>query len=262
MSILNKIIDTKKKEISQLKSRYSISSFNNHEHFSKPCRSFIDTINGRNGLSIIAEIKKASPSKGIIREDFNHLRIAEQYFQYGANAVSVLTDSNYFHGSIEYLNEIAFIKKLPVLRKDFIFDEIQIYQSKAIGADFILLISEVLSKEQISEFSLAANELGMEVLLEIHSKKQLEKIDFDINRLIGINNRNLEDFTVDMQNTINISKAIPPGIHVISESGISDKYSVEKLKNHSIAGVLVGEYFMRQENIGLSLHEFKEWCRK
>ena len=174
MTILDEILEVKKKEVSDLKKYYSLSSFTEMEFFESWRPSFAESLNKNNIVSIIAEIKKASPSKGLIREDFDHIAIAKTYFQNGVDAVSVLTDVNFFKGKIEYLRDIAKFKSAPLLRKDFIIDEYQIFESKAFGADLILLISEVLSKNQIAELTKAAYEIGLEVLLELHSEEQLK----------------------------------------------------------------------------------------
>jgi len=261
MNILNEILEVKEKEVSGLRRKYSLSSFTEMEFFENETLSFYNSLKGKSDLSIIAEIKKASPSKGIIKEDFDHIAIAETYFHNGANAVSVLTDENFFKGKLDYLKDIASFKSLPLLRKDFIIDEYQIFQSKAFGADFILLISEILSKNQIAELTHAANEIGLEVLLELHSEEQLSKIDFYLNKLIGINNRNLNDFSVDINTCINISQNLPEGVTVVAESGINKKEDVQLLNKSSINAILVGEYLMSSENIDAALMQLKKWCQ-
>jgi len=261
MNILNEILEVKEKEISDLRRKYSLSSFTETEFFEKETLSFYNSLKDKSVMSVIAEIKKASPSKGTIKEDFDHISIAESYFNNGANAVSVLTDENFFKGKIDYLKDIASFKSLPLLRKDFIIDEYQIFQSKAFGADFILLISEILSKNQVDELTQAAYEIGLEVLLELHSEEQLNKIDFNLNKLIGINNRNLNDFSVDLNTCINISKDLPEGVMVVAESGINNKADVQLLNKSNIDAILVGEYLMRSENIDAALNQLKKWCR-
>jgi indole-3-glycerol phosphate synthase len=231
------------------------------EFFNNQTLSFINTLNNAKSTSVIAEIKKASPSKGIIKENFNHITIAETYFNNGADGVSVLTDEKFFKGNISFLNDIAKIKSVPLLRKDFIIDEYQIYEAKAFGADFILLISEVLSQNQIAELTNAAYEIGLEVLLELHSEEQLNKIDFNLIKLIGINNRNLNDFSVDLNTCINISHNLPEDVLVVAESGINKKEDVQLLNKSNINAILVGEYLMRSENITDALMQLKKWCR-
>lgn len=259
MNILEEIIEYKKDEVKKLKKNYSLSSFTEMQFFEYPIlklENFLST----DSLVIIAEIKKASPSAGVIREDFDHLKIAEIYFKGNVSAVSVLTDEKFFKGNINYLKDIATIKQRPLLRKDFIIDEHQVYESKGAGADIILLICETLSKQQIQELTCATKELGMDVLLELHSKEQLSKINFELNTIIGINNRNLEDFSVNLEITKQITSEIPDEVIVISESGIHNKEDIEFLKNTKTNAILVGEHLMSSENISESLKQLKEWC--
>ncbi len=262
MDILSEIIEQKKCEVKELKSKFTLTDFEGFEFFESKCLPVYDEFFRSPDLSIIAEIKKASPSKGIIREDFDPINIADIYMSNGAGAISVLTDEKYFKGKIEYLSEIAKIKTVPLLRKDFIIDEIQVHQSKAYGADIILLIAEVLSAQQINELILCAFELGLEVLLEIHSSDQLPKIDFTKNKIIGINNRDLKTFNTSIETTVQLSKVIPKQVLVVSESGISEEKDVYRIKNESNAkAVLVGEHFMRHKDLAAAFDEFKNWCK-
>ena len=162
---------------------------------------------------------------------------------------------------MQYLSDIAKDKRAPLLRKDFIIDIYQVFESKSFGADIILLISEALTKNQINELTHAAYECGLEVLLELHSEAQLEKISFDVNKLIGINNRNLENFSADLETTIEISQKIPNIVYVVSESGINSQSDVKRLKNARTNAILVGEYLMKAEDIKAQLKELKEWCQ-
>jgi len=259
MNILEEIIEHKKEEVKKLRQKYSVSSFREIGFFEKPTLKLKNFISP-NSLGIIAEIKKASPSKGIIREDFNHLKIAEIYFDEEVSAVSILTDENFFKGTIQYLQDIAAIKQRPLLKKDFIIDEHQIYEAKAFGADIILLISEILSNSQIDELTCAAKEIGLDVLLELHSEKQLDKINFALNDLIGVNNRNLEDFSVNLETTKRLAEKLPDGILLISESGISKKEDIDFLKTTKTKALLVGEHLMASKDIRESLKQLKEWC--
>ena len=261
MNILNQILEVKKEEVSRLKKFYSLNSFREMEFFFTKPLSLIDSLKESTTISIIAEIKKASPSKGIIRKDFNHKKIADIYLDGGVEAVSILTDKNFFQGDLQYLSDIAKDKRVPLLRKDFIIDECQIFESKAFGADIILLISEALSKTQINELTHAAYECGLEVLLELHSADQLGKISFDVNKLIGINNRNLENFLVDLETTAEISQKIPDKVYIVSESGINSQSDVKQLKNARTNAILVGEYLMKADDIKTQLKELKEWCQ-
>jgi indole-3-glycerol phosphate synthase len=261
MNILQNILETKKEEIHALKKTYSISSFSGMQFFNKINFSLYDKLKNNDHISIIAEIKKSSPSKGILKNNFNHLSIAESYLKNDVDAISILTDEKFFDGNIEYLKDIAAISDRALLRKDFIIDELQIFESKAFGADVILLISEALSKNQIKDYSQIALEIGLEVLLEIHSEDQITKIDFDLNKIMGINNRDLETFNVDINNTVSIKSLLPNDQIIISESGISKRIDVELLKQNKINGILVGEHLMNSTNVDYDISQLKNWCK-
>ena len=261
MSILGDILRTKRNEVNKLRANFSLNSFSDSVFFDSPVRSLRNALLHVDRLGIIAEIKKASPSKGLLKKEFDHIRIANDYMENEIDAISILTDKNFFQGSISYLKEIAQFKTVPLLRKDFIIDEYQIFEAKANGADAVLLIAEVLSKNQIGELTNAAKECGLEVLLEIHSKSQLDKIDFKKNNLIGINNRNLETFEVSLGTSIELAEIIPDEIVLVSESGLNTMKDVKDILRTKLKAVLVGEYFMRSENAETSIREFKEWCR-
>jgi len=260
MTMLKKILDVKKEEVAELRRKYSRESFRESKMFGIKRINLETALRKKRKINLIAEIKKASPSKGILKKDFDYFEIAKSYMRGGADAISILTDKQFFHGDVSYLKEIAEIKIVPLLRKDFIIDEFQILQAKANGADAILLIAEALSKEQIKELSNAAFENDLEVLLEVHSEKQLKKIDFGINKIIGINNRDLETFKVDIQTTNELVKQLPGECIIVSESGISSKFDLNYLKNIGVHAVLVGEHFMKSKNLEESLTKFIEWC--
>lgn len=260
IDILSQIVEVKKDEVKILKRDFTISRFSDFEYFSNECLDFEKALAKPDTISIIAEIKKASPSKGIIRKDFNHLKIADIYMNNGADAISVLTDKQFFMGNISYLNDIAKYKSVPLLRKEFIIDEYQVYEAKANGADAILLISEILSANQIKELSKAAYELGMKVLLELHTEDQLSKIDVSLNKTIGINNRDLTNFKTDIRTTELISNKLPDDVIFVSESGISTKSNIDFLKSISTNAILVGEHFMKSKNIDNSVKQMKEYC--
>lgn len=262
MTILEEIVEVKKEEVKKLRSDFTLSRFSDSEYFSSPTLSLYDKISGNKNISILAEVKKASPSKGVIKENFDPVQIARQYMEAGAAGISVLTDKDFFQGSIDYLNKIATLKSVPLIRKDFIIDEYQVYEAKANGADVILLICEILSETQVKELSSAAKELNLEVLLELHSVEQLSKIDFELNKIIGINNRDLKTFQVYINNSVEISKLLPQNVAVIAESGFNDKNDIIKIKNERIDALLIGEHFMRAENIYDEVKKFKEWCNR
>jgi indole-3-glycerol phosphate synthase len=260
LNILDKIIETKRTEVKALKEKYSRTDFEKSPYFQKISYSLINEINCDRNISIIAEIKKSSPSKGILRDNFNYVEIAKSYFQNEVNGISVLTDKKYFQGSIKYLKDIAGIKTRPLLRKDFIIDEYQILEAKANGADVILLIAEALTKKQIKDLTLFAIKTGLEVLLELHSERQLNKIDFGLNTLIGINNRNLENFITSVETTEYLSKLLPEEVTLVSESGIGTEADIQRLKDAGADAVLVGEFLMKTDNIDKKIEELKRWC--
>lgn len=207
--------------------------------------------------NIIAEVKKASPSKGIIREPFHPEEIAAAYFRGGASAISCLTDEQYFQGKLGYLQMVRDSSPLPVLRKDFIISEAQVFQSCAAGADAILLIARMLDSDELIRLYRQAKSLRLGVLLEIHDLPELEKA-LDVNpSLIGINNRDLDTFVVDTDNTFMLRESIPAEIPVVAESGINSSSIVRQMHDAGIAAVLVGEHLMRQEDIEKALRELR-----
>jgi len=261
MNILNKILEAKKTEVKILRSDYSYERFRDSAYFDEKGFSFSNAINKGNSIAIISEIKKASPSKGIIKKDFDHISIARIYFSNSADAVSILTDRTFFQGSINFLRDIAEFKSAPLLRKDFIIDEFQVYEAKSNGADAILLICEILSSAQINELTLCAKEIGMDTLLELHSKEEIEKIDFSINSIIGINNRDLGTFSVDINRTKEISPLLPGEVIIVSESGIKGKKDFDLLKENRINAALIGGHLMRAEDLPGAFSQLKEWSR-
>ncbi|WP_337872021.1 indole-3-glycerol phosphate synthase TrpC [Ignavibacterium sp.] len=260
MDILSEIIEVKKQEVRNLIKKYSYNSFNSYEYFNSDTRNFEKALKNEKRISVIAEIKKASPSKGIISQNFNHLQIAEIYNEQNVDAISVLTDEKFFQGNIHFISEIKKATNLPLLRKDFIIDDYQILEAKAFGADAILLISEALSSTQINDLTDCAYDLNLAVLLELHSEEQLSKIDFNKNRILGINNRDLKNFNVDLTTTERIKNRIEKNVLIVSESGISSGKNISYLKNFGVNAVLVGEHFMKSENLKESLMQFLEWC--
>ena len=208
---------------------------------------FYDAI-GKKGISFICELKKASPSKGIIKEDFNYLDIAKEYNKC-ADIISCLTEPFFFLGSDEYLTNVKMNVNIPVLRKDFILYEYQIYEAKAIGADAILLIVAILDKDTLKKYIDIAHSIGLGVLVEAHD---LDEINIAVEakaKVIGINNRNLKDFTVDINNSINLRKAVNKDILFVSESGIKNRSDIKRLEENSVNAVLIGETLMRSNNI-------------
>ena len=255
-NILQEIVSYKKIEIEKSKKIISGESLNRQiKSLSKPL-SFLDELRNKNKegkAGIIAEVKKASPSKGIIKEDFNHIEIAKEYEKGGAACLSILTDTPSFQGSPQYLKDIRRNTKLPILRKDFIIDTYQIIESRSWGADCILLIMKVLKNEELSKLINICNEMNMDILFEINSQEELERLLPFNPRMIGINNRNLENFETDIENSIKIKKNIPDDILVISESGINDVKDINYLGKNNINNFLIGERLMRSKNISSEL---------
>jgi indole-3-glycerol phosphate synthase len=253
--ILNKIIATKKNEMVAAKTTESLAEVRAQAYDQIPARPFLDAIHTKHHqgkAAIIAEVKKASPSKGLIRPDFSPADIARAYQQGGAACMSVLTDSNYFQGSLAYLNIARNACNLPVLRKDFIIDIYQIYQSRAHNADAILLIAAALTRNQLNEYEAIAHELGMTVLLEIHNEDELEKCIDMRTPLWGINNRNLRTFEVDLQQTIKLLPALT-GKTIVTESGIFTTDDIHMMQQHQVNTFLIGESLMRKQNIAEEL---------
>ncbi len=243
--ILDKIIARKKEEIAQLKEKGITLPAEYLNTPIDPPRGFSRALTHYGGVAIIAEVKKASPSKGIISADFDPQAIALNYQKNGAQAVSVLTDVDFFQGSLQYLMQVRSTINLPVLRKDFIIDPLQIEEASTHGADAILLIAAILSQSQISEYQQMAKELGLDSLVEIHDEDDLEKALGAQAELIGINNRNLSDFSVDINTTFRLKKLIPDTIPVVSESGLTSAADLALLKAHHICAALIGESLMR-----------------
>lgn len=258
MNILDQIVAVKKEEIKKLRAGYRLRNFYDSPHFGRTVGRFRKAVTNPDELSVIAEIKKASPSAGVIRSDFDPAAIARGYEDNGAAAISVLTDRQFFQGHIEFLQTIADFSRVPLLRKDFIIDEYQVFESRWAGADAILLIAEILSASQIVELSAAAREAGLDVLLELHHADQLQKIDLLRNRIIGINNRDLKAFSVDINTCIGIKQILPSGVAVVAESGIKGATEIRVIRNAGIDAILVGEHLMRAENPGLALKELRD----
>lgn len=254
MNILQTIIEHKKYEVIAQKKALTFD-----ESELKDCclllnetNSLIKRLDALNDdyFALIAEVKKASPSKGIIKENFDPLDIATQYEKAGADAISVLTDEKFFMGSIENLDIVKKNINLPILRKDFIIDEFQIFQTRLINADIILLIAAALSPTQLKDYYLTAKEIGLDVLIEVHNAAEMDLALETGAKLIGINNRNLETFEVSLDTTLNLIKDIDKNErYIISESGIKDNNDIKLLKEKGVKGVLVGENLVKHDNI-------------
>ena len=254
--ILNKILASKKTEVAASKLAVSLDQLQAQAEAQGEPRDFVGSIHKKvmaNKAAVIAEIKKASPSKGVIREDFKPAEIAKSYEKAGAACLSVLTDEQYFQGSAAYLKQARAACTLPVLRKDFIIDEYQVFEARAMGADCILLIVAALELAQMQKLEALANELGMAVLVEVHDADELALALQLETPLIGINNRNLRTFEVSLQTTLDLLKIMPEDRFVVTESGIFTPDDVKLMLDNQVQGFLVGEAFMRQDDPGAEL---------
>jgi indole-3-glycerol phosphate synthase len=244
MNILEEIIANKFREVEESKMCTSLKVLEKRNLFKREIVSLKKALLDKDSTGIIAEFKRKSPSKGVINESANVELVTSGYIKAGASALSILTDEKYFGGSNEYLIRARKINSCPILRKEFIVDEYQIIEAKSIGADAILLIAACLSKEKISKFSKLAKSLGLEILFEINGKKELDKIVPEI-EIVGINNRDLKDFVVNTDVSIEIASLLPDNYVKVAESGINSVVMFQKLKSKGFKGFLMGEYFMK-----------------
>jgi|TARA_B110000305_G_C19298799_1_gene568058 indole-3-glycerol phosphate synthase len=257
MNHLDKILLETKKSVTQLKKTTSIVDLEDRiNEFSK--RSFVENLKrkiSQKEIAVIAEIKRSSPSKGVIRENFILEDIAKDYAANGATCLSILTDEPFFGGNIEYLERARKIVEIPILRKDFIIDSFQVTETKASGADCILLIVAALDDHELKDFYDQSKAIDLDVLIEVHNLEELERALKISPELLGINNRNLSSFEVDIQNSIDLLEKIPSDVTIISESGILKQSDLKNLSSAGIYGFLIGEKFMRAESPGQDLLE-------
>jgi indole-3-glycerol phosphate synthase len=259
--MLEKIVEDKKKELENLKQEFSLEKLKEKLEGLEPTRNFKEAISdppGRgagSGINLIAEIKRKSPSRGTICKDFDPLEIARVYEENGASAISILTDKKYFGGSLNFLLQVRGVTNIPLLRKDFIIDGYQIYESRVFGADALLLIAKILSEAELKRFLEIAHSLGIDCLVEVHNEEELNKVLKTEAQIIGINNRDLENFRVNLETTLNLVKKIPQGKIVVSESGFEKREDVLRLEGKRVNAFLVGEALMRSENRGKKIKE-------
>ena len=245
MNILQKIVENTRDNLKVKKNNLSLEEIKSSlAELSLPKSNFKSSISNKNE-AIIAEIKKASPSAGVIAEDFNPASKAKDYEAFGASALSILTEEDFFLGSNEYLKAVKKITSLPILRKDFIIDEYQIYESKLIGADCILLIASILSDQQLEEFVAIAKTLELDYLIEVHDENELKRAELFEDALIGVNNRNLKTFEVDLDNSVSLRNLFIKNNVFIAESGIKSRKDVDYLKSNNIQVFLIGESLMK-----------------
>jgi indole-3-glycerol phosphate synthase len=253
--ILDEIVAYKKEELAAEKRKVSLPQLQEMPLFAATPPAFLQAVRDRVGRSIIAEVKKASPSKGVIRADFEPLQLARTYAANGAAAISVLTEKKFFQGSLDYLRLIREQVALPLLRKDFLFDPYQVYEARAFGASAILLIVAILSDAQLSELSALAQSLGMDCLVEVHDEQELERALKGNVSLLGINNRDLRTFHTTIETSERLVRLIPSSITVVSESGLSRREQLARLEAQGVRAFLIGETFMAAADPGAPLRE-------
>jgi indole-3-glycerol phosphate synthase len=257
-NFLSEIIEQKKKDLRQGKTFFSYCRLRLLSKVSHPLRPFRENISRLGKLNLIAEIKQASPSRGLIRQDFDAQKIARIYEEAGAAAISVLTEEHFFKGELASLNRIRKTTATPILRKDFIIDEFQIYESYVYGADAILLIARILEEKKLRDFIALAHKLGLDCLVEVHDVEDLKKALSAGSRIIGINNRDLNSFQTDLKTTARLRPLIPGDKIVVSESGIKDPEDIRELKGLGLNAVWIGEAFLDSSDISQKIRSLMQ----
>lgn len=262
-NILDEIVTSKKKEIEEIKKHADLEWYKFFAvDFDRKCISLKESLLKEKSTGIIAEFKRKSPSKGWFKPaDYSAPATVMSYEQYGAAGASILTDTAFFGGDLPDITVTRVITNLPLLRKDFILDEIQIIQAKAYGADLVLLIAAILSPAQVKELAAAAKKYGLEVLLELHSENELNHICDEVD-MVGINNRNLKTFKVDIENSLRLAKQIPDKFVKVAESGIDDVQMIEAFRQNGFKGFLIGEQFMKATDPGQAFKQFTEQLKQ
>ena len=253
--VLARIVEHKRTEIAEAKRRVPVTDLLEQLPASPPVRDFIGSIRARGPIGLIAEVKKASPSAGLIRADFDPVKIASVYAGSGAACISVLTDEKFFQGHLEFLRQIRAAVSIPLLRKDFILDRYQILEGRIAGADAVLLIAECLSDDELADLYAYTRELGMEALIELYEPENLERVLKVEPRLVGVNNRDLRSFKTDLGHSATIRAQVPRSVCFVSESGIETRQHVESLIASDVDAILVGETLMRSADIGGKVRE-------
>jgi indole-3-glycerol phosphate synthase len=256
MNILDRIVIRKKEEVALAKANVPLKKLEQSRYFNRVPYSLTTFLLDPSKTGIIAEFKRSSPSKGLINGSANVAEVTSGYAAAGASALSVLTDKDFFGGSAEDIAVARAANEIPILRKDFIIDPYQIVEAKAMGADVILLIAAILSPKEITDFASLAKSLGLSVLLEVHSLEELKRSITSNIDAIGVNNRNLADFTVNLQNSFDLAKEIPDGVMKVSESAISDPATINDLKKAGFNGFLIGENFMKTDDPAAAMERF------
>ena len=257
MTILEQLAEHARKRVEQAKKNISLEKIKNHAYaLPKGDFAFEEALK-KQELSFICECKKASPSKGLIAEKFPYLEIAREYEEAGADCISVLTEPKWFLGKEDYLKEIAGNVSIPCLRKDFTVDEYMIYEAKLLGASAVLLICSILSKKELAEYIKICDSLGLSALVEVHNEKEVEAAITAGARIIGVNNRNLKDFTVDTNNSKKLRRLVPEDILFVAESGVRTRKDIEALQEIGVDAVLIGEILMKARNKGAKLRKLR-----
>ena len=260
-NILERIIEHKKLEVERRRSTHSLDALQDSAAYERKRHSLCRALEDSRHFGIIAEFKRKSPSQQDIRLDADAATVARGYAEAGAAAISCLTDAHFFGARPDDIDQVRAAVDLPIIRKDFIVDRYQLHESRAMGADAVLLIATALSAGQIDEFAEEAGELGLQVICEVHDESEVAKISPSVD-IIGINNRNLTNFQVDISNSLELEEMLPPGILRISESGIEDPQSIVKLRHAHFRGFLIGTYFMRQPDPGKACADFIQRTHK
>jgi indole-3-glycerol phosphate synthase len=256
-TILDRIVASKRREVAQARERVPSAELERRAEAMPPARDFRAALERGPGLQFIAEVKKASPSAGVIRADFDPVAIAHTYDRHGAACISVLTDEPFFQGKLEYLTAVRAAVSRPVLRKDFLLDRYQLLEARAAGADAVLLIAEILDDETLPLLLEQTRELGMQALVELYDRENLSRVLDCGARLVGINNRDLRTFVTRLEHTLELATGLPTGVCLVSESGIRTRADVERLEAGGVQAVLVGETLMRAPDIGPKLDELR-----
>ena len=255
-SILQKIVDHKITEIAAAKAKVSLETVTAAAGDAAPALDFVGALQSRKAagsIGLIAEVKKASPSKGIIRADFDPVTIAATYAQHGAACISVLTDEHFFQGHLDFLRQIRSAVQVPLLRKDFVLDTYQVHEARAAGADAVLLIAECLDGDKLRELHQSIESLGMTALVELYDAANIEKVMACNPKLVGVNNRDLNTFEVDLGHSVRVKNQLPDSVTFVSESGIFTNDDVVMLKKNAVDAMLVGESLMRSDDIGAAV---------
>jgi indole-3-glycerol phosphate synthase len=258
MTILDEIVSHKRMEIADARARLPDAELERRLAGAPPMRDFRAALERGNGVQVIAEVKKASPSRGVIRPDFDPVAIARAYAANGAACVSVLTDARFFQGHLHYLEAIRSAVEVPLLRKDFILDRYQLLEARMAGADCVLLIAEILPGDELPKLLREAAEFGLQALVELYDADNLHRVLAAGARLVGVNNRDLRTFEVRLEHTIELAARMPPGVCLVGESGIATRADVERLQGAGVKAVLVGETLMRAADVGAALRALRE----